>query len=109
MAKYMMKASYTAEGTKGLTKDGGSARRAAVQKMIEGLGGRLECFYYTFGESDAFAIVRCPGCGDHHCGELGGQRDGWGSCINDSSVDARAGRRGGEKVRELSPPGSIVR
>jgi uncharacterized protein with GYD domain len=60
MAKYMMKASYTAEGTKGLTKDGGSARRAAVQKMIEGLGGRLECFYYTFGESDAFAIVDVP-------------------------------------------------
>jgi uncharacterized protein with GYD domain len=25
--------------------------------MIEGLGGRLECFYYTFGDTDAFAIV----------------------------------------------------
>lgn len=60
MAKYMLKASYTVEGTKGLTKDGGSARRAAVQKMIEGLGGRLECFYYMFGEADAFAIVDVP-------------------------------------------------
>ena len=60
MAKYMMKASYTVDGTKGLMKDGGSARRAAVQKMIEGLGGTLECFYYTFGEPDAFAIIDVP-------------------------------------------------
>jgi uncharacterized protein with GYD domain len=60
MAKYMMKASYTVDGTKGLIKEGGSARRAAVQKMIEGLGGRVECFYYTFGEADAFAIVDVP-------------------------------------------------
>jgi uncharacterized protein with GYD domain len=60
MAKYMLKGSYTTDGTKGLIKEGGSARRAAVQKMIEGLGGRLECFYYSFGEPDAFAIVDVP-------------------------------------------------
>ncbi|MBI2358991.1 MAG: GYD domain-containing protein [Deltaproteobacteria bacterium] len=41
-------------------KDGGSARRAAVQKMIEGLGGTVECFYYAFGEPDAFAIIDVP-------------------------------------------------
>ena len=60
MAKYMVSASYTVEGTKGLIKDGGSARRAAVQKAIEGLGGRLECFYFTLGDQDAFAIVEVP-------------------------------------------------
>jgi uncharacterized protein with GYD domain len=60
MAKYMLKGSYTTDGTKGLIKEGGSARRAAVQKMIEGLGGQLECFYYTFGEPDAIAIVDVP-------------------------------------------------
>ena len=60
MAKYMLNASYSVEGTKGLIKDGGSARRAAVQKTIEGVGGRLECFYYTLGEPDAFAIVDVP-------------------------------------------------
>src|SRR5262245_37832419 len=60
MAKYMMKASYTVDGTKGLLREGGSARRAAVQKMIEALGGRVESFYYTFGEADAFAIVDVP-------------------------------------------------
>jgi uncharacterized protein with GYD domain len=60
MAKYMLKASYTVEGTKGLIKEGASARGAAVRKMIEGLGGRVECFYYTFGDPDAFAIVDVP-------------------------------------------------
>ena len=60
MPKYMMKATYTVEGTKGLIKDGGSARRAAVQKAVEGLGGRLECFYFTLGEPDAFAIMDVP-------------------------------------------------
>lgn len=60
MPKYMLSASYTVDGTKGLLKDGGSGRRATVQKAIESLGGRLECFYFTLGEPDAFAIVEVP-------------------------------------------------
>ena len=60
MAKYMLKATYSVDGTKGLIKEGGSARRAAVQKTIEGVGGSLECFYYTLGEPDAFVIVDVP-------------------------------------------------
>jgi uncharacterized protein with GYD domain len=60
MAKYMLKATYTVEGTKGLMKDGGSSRRAAVQKAVEGLGGRVESFYFTIGDADAFAIVDVP-------------------------------------------------
>ena len=60
MAKYLIKASYTIEGTKGLLKEGGSSRKAALQKAVEGLGGKLETFYYTFGEADAIAIVDVP-------------------------------------------------
>ena len=52
MPKYLIKASYTAEGAKGLMKAGGTARRAAVQKMIEGLGGKLEAFYFAYGADD---------------------------------------------------------
>ncbi len=36
MAKYLITASYSAEGTKGLLKDGGSNRKDAVAKVIEG-------------------------------------------------------------------------
>ena len=60
MAKYLIKANYTVDGTKGLLKEGGTSRRAAVAQMIEGLGGSLEAFYYAFGECDAFVIADVP-------------------------------------------------
>ena len=60
MSKYLIHASYTAEGAKGLRKVGGTARRAVVQKMVEGLGGRLEAFYFAFGENDAHVILDLP-------------------------------------------------
>jgi uncharacterized protein with GYD domain len=60
MAKYLIKSSYTLEGTKGLLKEGGSGRKAAVAQMIQGMGGKLEAFYYAFGEPDVYLIVDVP-------------------------------------------------
>jgi uncharacterized protein with GYD domain len=60
MPRYMIKASYTAEGVKGLAKAGGTARRAAVQKMLEGMGGTLESFYFAYGADDVFAVFELP-------------------------------------------------
>ena len=60
MSKYLFEANYTAEGAKGIIKDGGSARRAAVEKAVAGLGGRLEAFYFAFGSRDAYVIVELP-------------------------------------------------
>ena len=60
MAKFLFEANYTPEGAKGLIKDGGSARRAAIEKAVTGLGGRLEGFYFAFGGVDAFVIVDLP-------------------------------------------------
>jgi uncharacterized protein with GYD domain len=60
MAKYLIKASYTAEGTKGLLKEGGTKRVAVVEKVLEGLGGKLESMYFAFGDADVFAIVELP-------------------------------------------------
>ncbi len=60
MPKFLIKASYTAEGARGLIKEGGSARRAAVQKVLEGLGGKLEAFYYAYGDDDAYVLVDVP-------------------------------------------------
>ena len=57
MAKYLIKANYTAEGVKGLLKEGGSSRRATVAQMVEGLDGSLEAFHYAFGECDALLIA----------------------------------------------------
>jgi uncharacterized protein with GYD domain len=60
MPKFLVKASYTAEGARGLLKEGGSKRRAAVQKLVEGLGGKLEAFYYAHGDDDAIIILELP-------------------------------------------------
>jgi uncharacterized protein with GYD domain len=60
MAKYLVSGSYLKDGVKGLVKDGGSGRQASVTKMIEGMGGKVEAFYYAFGETDVFVIVDVP-------------------------------------------------
>lgn len=60
MPKYLLLASYTSDGTKGLLKDGGSKRRAAASTLVESLGGKMDCFYYAFGETDVVAIVDLP-------------------------------------------------
>jgi len=60
MAKYMIKVSYSVEGAQGLIEEGGSSRKAMVAKMLEGMGGSLESFYFSFGEDDAYVIVDVP-------------------------------------------------
>ena len=59
MAKYLVKASYSTEGMKGVAKEGGSGV-AAVDQLIQSLGGTVESFYFAFGTSDAYIIVDLP-------------------------------------------------
>jgi uncharacterized protein with GYD domain len=60
MPKFLLRATYTSDGAKGLLKEGGTKRRAAVQKIIEAAGGKLEAFYYAYGDDDAFIIADLP-------------------------------------------------
>lgn len=60
MAKYMIVASYTAEGVKGVLKEGGSSRRATIAELAKNVGGSLEAFYFAFGRDDVYAIVDLP-------------------------------------------------
>ena len=60
MTKYLVKASYSAEGTRGILKDGGTGRREAVQGLIESVGGTMTDFYYAFGEDDLYWICDLP-------------------------------------------------
>jgi len=60
MAKYLIIASYTAEGMKGVISKGGSDRRDAVAKTVADLGGQVESFYFAFGDEDAYVIVDLP-------------------------------------------------
>ena len=60
MPKYLVQASYTAEGLKGLQKDKASGRRTAVASAVEALGGKVESVYYTFGDEDVMVILDMP-------------------------------------------------
>jgi uncharacterized protein with GYD domain len=60
MPKYLIEASYTTDGVKGIQKAGGSARRDAVEQLAKSVGGTLETFYFAFGKSDIHTIVDLP-------------------------------------------------
>jgi uncharacterized protein with GYD domain len=60
MPKYLVEANYVGDGLKGLLKEGGSSRRAAVEKLFASVGGKVEAFYYAFGATDLFVIADLP-------------------------------------------------
>jgi len=60
MAKYLLKASYSTDGIKGLLKEGGSGRVKAVEQLAKSVGGKVDVFYFAFGGSDAYLILDLP-------------------------------------------------
>ena len=60
MPKFLVEATYTAEGYKGLAKDRASGRKAAITQAIEKLGGKLDAIYFCLGENDVILIADLP-------------------------------------------------
>ncbi len=60
MAKFLFRTKYTQAGVSGLLKEGGTRRKEALRKTIEGVGGTLEGFYYAFGDDDLLLIADLP-------------------------------------------------
>jgi uncharacterized protein with GYD domain len=60
MPKYLVEASYLPEGIKGLLKEGGTGRRAAVDDLFASLDGKVESLYFAFGDEDVFIIGDLP-------------------------------------------------
>jgi uncharacterized protein with GYD domain len=60
MPKFLIEASYTLDGVKGVQTAGGTSRRDAVAQLAESVGGRLESFHFGFGDRDAYVIVELP-------------------------------------------------
>lgn len=106
MAKYMLIGSYTADGAKGVLKEGGSGRREAARAAIESVGGSLETFYFGFGTDDYYVTVEFP---DHAAaaaaaltvGASGSSRVRTIVLLTPEEVDAAAERR-----VEFRPPGA---
>jgi uncharacterized protein with GYD domain len=95
MAKYLIEASYTPEGVKGLLKEGGSGRRAAIDRLITAAGGTVEAFYFVFGEDDVIVVVDLPDNATVAAVSLGVSAAGGATCsvrvlLTPEEVDAAA-------------------
>jgi len=60
MPKFLFEASYTLEGARGVQSAGGSSRRDAIAAVAASVGGKLESFYFAFGDPDAYVVVDLP-------------------------------------------------
>jgi uncharacterized protein with GYD domain len=60
MPKYLVEGRYTSDGLKGLAREASSRRRVDIAKTIESAGGKLEVFYFAFGDADFYIIFDVP-------------------------------------------------
>ena len=60
MPRYLFAGQYSPQGSKGVLAGGGTARRAAIEKMVSDVGGRVETFDFAFGSDDIYTIVDLP-------------------------------------------------
>ena len=60
MAKYLFRANYTLDGLRGLRREGGTPRKAVIERSVGGLGGTVECMYWAFGDTDVFVVADLP-------------------------------------------------
>jgi uncharacterized protein with GYD domain len=60
MPKFLVEATYTAEGYRGLSKDKAAGRKAAIAQAAKKLGGKLDAMYFCLGENDVMLIVDMP-------------------------------------------------
>ena len=107
MPHYMLRASYTADGAKGLLAEGGSSRIAQATALMESLGGRIECLYFAFGADDIVGIAEMPDSASAAAASLTVSSTGMASVtltplMTPEELDAASEKAGGATYR---PPG----
>ena len=107
MPHYLLRASYTADGAKGLLAEGGSSRIAQATALMESLGGRIECLYFAFGADDIVGIAEMPDSASAAAASLTVSSTGMASVpltplMTPEELDAASEKAGGANYR---PPG----
>ena len=59
MAHYLIQASYSQEAVATLVKSP-EDRSAVIRRLAQSFGGRVEAFYFAFGDYDVVAIAEVP-------------------------------------------------
>jgi uncharacterized protein with GYD domain len=57
MPRYLLHFKYSPEGAKGFLKEKAAAREAAIRKIYEGVGGKVEALYWAAGGEHTGALV----------------------------------------------------
>jgi uncharacterized protein with GYD domain len=60
MGMYLLEATYSQSGIQGVMKEGATARKEFIEKMVANIGGSVEGFYFAFGDADAIVIAELP-------------------------------------------------
>ena len=60
MGKYLFRGTFSTEGLRGVMKDGGTSRPKAVAALAESVGGRLDAYYFAFGEDSYYVVCDLP-------------------------------------------------
>src|SRR5262245_39573997 len=58
--RYLVQADLTAEGIKNLQKQPPTVLKAGVAKFVESVGGKLEFWYFDYGEATAYSVIYYP-------------------------------------------------
>jgi|SRR5438874_1914999 len=60
MPKYLLRVNYTLDGVRGVLAKGGAARKAAAAAAAKSAGGKVESFYFAFGDTDVYVVADMP-------------------------------------------------
>ena len=106
MPKFLFAASYTQDGVKGVQSAGGSSRRDAIASMTEGLGGKLEAFYFAFGDTDAYVICDFPDAASGLALSMAVNSSGAASCTTVPLITPEEVDAAGKKTVNYRAPGA---
>ena len=60
MPKYLLQVNYTLDGLKGVVAKGGTARKAAASAAAKSVGGKVDAFYFAFGDTGVYVVADMP-------------------------------------------------
>jgi uncharacterized protein with GYD domain len=60
LQRYLVRAVLTPEGLKNLQKQPPTALKAGVAKFVESVGGKLEFWFFDYGEATAYSVIDYP-------------------------------------------------
>jgi uncharacterized protein with GYD domain len=106
MSKFLMQVSLTKDGAVGLAKDGGTKRKQAAEQFFKSVGGKLEVFYYAFGDTDVFAIVDFPDSASAAAISIAGNGAGQAKVKATALITPEEMDQAAKKSHGLRPPGA---